>query len=170
MKSLAARSVRGVLAAILVPAALVCAAVLISAGPAAASTAQPAAVALWHPIPRWHAYLWAIERDGGCPYVWGGNGPCPAGFDCSGLVVDAYAHVGIWLPRTTWEMLGYWRVRQIPWSDARAGDLVFENGGGHVLLYSGHAGWGFGAHSQGHPSGWERLWDVLGVFHVTGAG
>lgn len=164
------RAVRRALAAALLIGAIVFAAALTSAGPAAASTAQPAAAARWHPIPRWHAYLWALEHADGCPYSWGGNGPCWLGYDCSGLVVAAYGHVGIWLPRTTWEMLGYWRVREIPWSQARAGDLVFEYNGGHVLLYSGHSGWGFGAHTQGTRSGWERLYNVLGVFHVTGAG
>ena len=38
----------------------------------------------------------------GLPYLWGGDGPArgDAGFDCSGLVVAAYASAGIQLPRT----------------------------------------------------------------------
>lgn len=125
----------------------------------------------WHPIPRWHAYLWAIFHDKGCWYVWGGNGPCWAGFDCSGLVVDAYAHVGIHLPRTTWEMLNDWaQIRPIPLSQARAGDLIFMYGGAHVELYTGHWGRTFGAHTGGTVSGFTDWSNVLGAYHVVGAG
>src|SRR6266571_3288441 len=48
------------------------------------------------------AYQWAL-RQKGHPYVYGGTGP---GFDCSGLVMMAYRHAGIRLPRTTYGMLG----------------------------------------------------------------
>src|SRR5215472_9746077 len=51
---------------------------------------------------RLRAYVWAA-RQKGHPYVWGGTGP---GFDCSGLVMEAYLHAGILLPRTTTGMLG----------------------------------------------------------------
>ena len=53
---------------------------------------------------RQDAMAWALRRIG-CPYTYGGTGPCHRGFDCSGLVVSAYAHVGMRLPRTTYEML-----------------------------------------------------------------
>lgn len=121
-------------------------------------------------IPRWQAYLYAIFHERGCWYVWGGNGPCWAGYDCSGLVVAAYAHVGIYLPRTTWEMLSYWRVHFIPWNQAKAGDLVFMYGGAHVELYTGHWGRTFGAHSQGTVSSFTWWSNVYGIAQVTGAG
>src|SRR5258708_22759406 len=47
-------------------------------------------------------YTTLFRSQKGHPYVWGGTGP---GFDCSGLVMEAYRHVGIWLPRSTTEML-----------------------------------------------------------------
>ena len=35
----------------------------------------------------------AYERKQlGCPYVYGADGPCSKGFDCSSLVQQAYAH------------------------------------------------------------------------------
>src|SRR5262249_58388986 len=80
-------------------------------------------------------------RQRGKPYLWGGTGP--VGFDCSGLVYAAYLSRGIRLPRTTYEMLGSWRLIPIRQSQAKRGDLAFF-GPGHVELY----GWGnrtFGA-------------------------
>ena len=44
----------------------------------------------------------------GNPYVWGGTS-LTEGADCSGFVQSVYAHFGINLPRTTWDMetVGY---------------------------------------------------------------
>src|SRR5258706_239566 len=68
--------------------------------------------------PRLRAYRWAA-RQKGHPYVWGGTGP---GFDCSGLVMEAYLHVGIRLPRTTTEMLGSRKLIRV--RHPRMGDLA----------------------------------------------
>ena len=70
------------------------------------------------------------RRQLGTPYRWGGTSP--GGFDCSGLVYAAYRSIGRRLPRTTWGQL---RIgKRVAWPSLRAGDLVFTNGGGHVLL------------------------------------
>jgi cell wall-associated NlpC family hydrolase len=94
------------------------------------------------PMPlRLRAYYWALTQKGH-PYVWGGIGP---GYDCSGLVMMAYKHVGVDLPRTTWEMLSsplLVRVR-IP----KIGDLAFY-GTGHVELFR-KWGYTYGAHDFG---------------------
>ncbi len=70
----------------------------------------------------------------GVPYVWGGASP--SGFDCSGLVVYAFAQAGRpGLPHYTgalWNM-GY----AVGYSSLQAGDLVFFYGGGHVGIYIG---------------------------------
>ncbi len=70
----------------------------------------------------------------GVPYVWGGASP--SGFDCSGLVVYAFAQAGRpGLPHYTgalWNM-GY----AVAYSSLQAGDLVFFYGGGHVGIYIG---------------------------------
>ena len=39
----------------------------------------------------------------GCPYVYGSTGPCADGFDCSGLVMSAWASAGVTIPRDTYE-------------------------------------------------------------------
>jgi len=74
------------------------------------------------------------ETKLGCPYVWGAAGPRT--YDCSGLVVDAYAHTGVRLPRMTYDMI---RVgTPVDRADVRAGDLVFSSFSGrgpeHVQL------------------------------------
>ncbi len=62
----------------------------------------------------------AITREGD-PYVWGAAGP--GEFDCSGLVVWAYAQEGIALPHYTGDL---WNSgMHVPRSDLEPGDLVF---------------------------------------------
>lgn len=83
----------------------------------------------------------------GTPYVWGGgdaNGPTTgvdggtvAGFDCSGLVLYAFAAAGVALPHYTGYQ--YQRGTQVPASEAQRGDLLFWGPGGnqHVAIYLG---------------------------------
>jgi cell wall-associated NlpC family hydrolase len=80
---------------------------------------------------RQEAMSWAMKQIG-CPYVYGGTGPCNQGYDCSGLVVSAYNSVHIRLPRTTEEMLASNAIK--PTTDHDPGNLVFF-GSGHVTLY-----------------------------------
>jgi peptidoglycan DL-endopeptidase CwlO len=71
----------------------------------------------------------------GSPYVWGAAGPTT--FDCSGLVVWAYAQVGINLPHYSGaQMLATTRISA---SQLQPGDLVFYGPGGseHVAIYIG---------------------------------
>lgn len=76
----------------------------------------------------------------GCPYVYGGTGPCQAGYDCSGLVQAAWAAAGVSIPRTSEKQ---WA--QLPHvTDPQPGDLMFYTGSpidpppGHVTLYLGN--------------------------------
>ncbi len=89
----------------------------------------------------------------GKPYAWGGTGPY--GFDCSGLVYAAYRAAGIMLPRTTYEMLGSWRLARIPKSEAQRGDLAFF-GTGHVEIYD-WGPWTLGAEQAGTVVGLHRM-------------
>ncbi|MGH3653495.1 C40 family peptidase [Glutamicibacter sp.] len=69
----------------------------------------------------------------GVPYVWGGNGP--SGWDCSGFVKYVYAQHGINIARGTSAILGSGQF--VRTSNPKPGDLVFQNGGGHVGIYLG---------------------------------
>jgi cell wall-associated NlpC family hydrolase len=74
----------------------------------------------------------------GKPYVWGGAGPNY--FDCSGLVMYAWARAGVGLPH--YSVSQYEDTERISESQLRPGDLVFYDTGsgaqpGHVTIYIG---------------------------------
>gem|GEM_PF-1936495 len=94
---------------------------------------------------RLRAYAWALSQAG-APYAWGGTGP---DYDCSGLVMMAYRHAGIRLPRTTTEMLASPLLVRV-WHP-KIGDLAFY-GSGHVELFR-KWGYTFGAHDYGSTVG-----------------
>jgi cell wall-associated NlpC family hydrolase len=121
--------------------------------PASASTTPRRLVAL-----RW------AEHQAGKWYCFGGSGP--SCFDCSGLVMRAYAHAGIGLPRTTYGMLGSWHLRRVAASQRKRGDLAFY-GSGHVELVTRRGT--FGAASAGTRVGWHRTsawWHPTMYFRV----
>jgi cell wall-associated NlpC family hydrolase len=75
----------------------------------------------------------AISREGS-PYVWGAAGP--GAFDCSGLVVWAYAQVGIALPHYTGWLWNF--GVHVARNDLEPGDLVFFFSDiSHVGMYIG---------------------------------
>lgn len=76
----------------------------------------------------------------GKPYEWGGTGP--AAFDCSGLVMQAYAAAGISIPRTSQEQ---W-ARGPRVTRPRPGDLVFFPGSDGTWAAPGHVGLVIGRH------------------------
>jgi len=71
----------------------------------------------------------------GCPYVYGGTGPCSSGYDCSGLVQAAWAAAGVSIPRDTYEQWA--ALPHIAMSSLQPGDLLYYNGIGHVAIYVG---------------------------------
>jgi cell wall-associated NlpC family hydrolase len=71
----------------------------------------------------------------GCPYVYGGTGPCGSGYDCSGLVQAAWAAAGVSIPRDTYEQWA--ALPHIAMSSLQPGDLLYYNGIGHVAIYVG---------------------------------
>jgi len=71
----------------------------------------------------------------GCPYVWGGTGPCADGFDCSGLVQAAWAAAGVDIPRDTYEQWA--ALPHIATSAIAPGDLLYYAGESHVAMYVG---------------------------------
>jgi peptidoglycan DL-endopeptidase CwlO len=70
----------------------------------------------------------------GCPYVFGGTGPCNDGFDCSGLTQAAWAFAGVSIPRTSYEQAD---LPEVPEADLEPGDILEFLGEGHVGLYVG---------------------------------
>ena len=70
----------------------------------------------------------------GTPYLWGGTGPR---YDCSGLMMKAYASVGISIPRTSKQQSVYGKA--VSKSNLQVGDLVFFGSPvHHVGMYIGN--------------------------------
>jgi cell wall-associated NlpC family hydrolase len=76
-----------------------------------------------------------VFRQLGCTYSYGSTGPCGSGFDCSGLVMSAWAAAGITIPRDTFEQWA--ALPHISTSDLQPGDLLYYDGIGHVAMYVG---------------------------------
>jgi cell wall-associated NlpC family hydrolase len=76
-----------------------------------------------------------VFKQLGCPYSYGSTGPCSVGFDCSGLVMKAWAAAGITIPRDTYSQWA--ALPHISESQLQPGDLLFYNGIGHVAMYVG---------------------------------
>ncbi|MFI6596950.1 NlpC/P60 family protein [Nonomuraea sp. NPDC050536] len=72
----------------------------------------------------------------GKPYVFGGTGP--GGWDCSGLMQAAWRAAGVSLPRTTWEQWAWGSSRKVSMDALEPGDLIFNSGLGHVVMYAGN--------------------------------
>ena len=99
------------------------------------------------------ALNWAERYATGCSYYYGGSG-CSPGYDDSGLVMEAFGNgAGIWLPHSTYAMLGDPRLHRIPLSRAVPGDLMFY-GSGHVEINTPWHHQTFGAHDWGRRVGW----------------
>ncbi len=110
------------------------------------------------------AWFWKVgERLQRYPYLWGGNGP--GGFDCSGLVVYIYRHLGVSLPRTSRQ-----QYRALPEVKDRVkvGDLLFFSASrkevDHVAIYIGR---GYMLHASGK---WGQVviepWNALASSYV----
>jgi cell wall-associated NlpC family hydrolase len=132
------------------------------AGPAHASTSD-GGLRL-----RVSAYRYAVAQAGKW-YCWGGVGP--SCYDCSGLVYEAYRHVGIPVPRTTYEMLDSPLLVRISRSQAKRGDLAFF-GPGHVEMVD-TPNISFGADTYGTKIGWTvstAYWHPTAYYRIRGAG
>jgi cell wall-associated NlpC family hydrolase len=70
----------------------------------------------------------------GCPYVYGGTGPCASGYDCSGLTMSAWASAGVSIPRTSY---GQATLPHVSTSALQPGDILEFAGDSHVGIYVG---------------------------------
>jgi len=131
------------------------AAVAVAAAPAAQASVSRTAIADGYGGSRAGnaALNWAERHTAGCWYSYGGSS-CSPGYDCSGLVMEAFGHgAGIWLPHSTYAMLADPHLHRIPLSQAQRGDLMFY-GSGHVEIDTAWYHQTFGAHDWGEPVGW----------------
>lgn len=95
-------------------------------------------------------------------YLWGGTvGP---NYDCSGLMQTAFAAVGIWLPRDSYQQEAF--TQPVPLEALQPGDLVFfgtPERTNHVGLYLGD---GLYIHSSGR----DRGRNGIGIDQLSAAG
>lgn len=98
-------------------------------------------------IPQVIAYTEAARQKENY-YLWGGTiGP---NYDCSGLIQAAFASVGIWLPRDSYQQAEF--TKKITVSELQRGDLIFFGTSkvDHVALYLGN---NYYIHSSGKAMG-----------------
>jgi cell wall-associated NlpC family hydrolase len=95
----------------------------------------------------------------GDPYVYGGTGP--NGWDCSGLVMKAFAAAGISLPRVVGPQMS--ASRHVSMDSLQPGDLVAYGDMSHIGIYLGH---GKVIHAP-HPG---RSVEITGLAHFSVAG
>ena len=107
----------------------------------------------------------------GKPYEWGGTGPYA--FDCSGLAMEAYAHTGVGIARTSQDQ---WATEPHV-SSPQPGDLAFFAGSDGTMTSPGHVGIVIGggqmieAYGTGYPirvASYQRP-DLVGFSQPWGA-
>lgn len=131
------------------------------------ASASAANASTWTPLQRESAALNWAETQTGCWYAWSGTN-CGQGYDCSGLVYEAFLHEGVNIGRDTYGMLHNWHVRWIPASWARRGDLAFY-GSGHVEILTMWYHTTFGSQQPGTRVGWHRWggwWQPTAFYRV----
>lgn len=133
------------------------------------AAAVPATLDAYAASPGDAALNWAEEHAAGIWYAWGGTGPW--GYDCSGLVYESVGRAaGIWLPRTTYGMLGSGHLVPVPVAQAQRGDLMFF-GSGHVEIKTAWWHGTFGAQQSGTRVGWHvwnGWWQPTMAFRIIG--
>lgn len=121
--------------------------------------------------PRRYTAMHFALAQAGKPYRYGATGP--SSFDCSGLVLKAYAKAGISLPRTANDMYHSSKLSHISAGSARWGDLIFWVYGGHashVEFATTKRGVSFGAHHSGTRISYRGLYGHPVYAHVKAAG
>ena len=97
------------------------------------SASTPSADTVFAPPSSYSGAVGVAMAQLGKPYVWASAGP--DSFDCSGLVVYAFAAVGKSLPHSTYAL--YNLGVPVSRDQLQSGDLVFFDGLGHMGIYIG---------------------------------
>lgn len=99
-------------------------------------TARIKAIMMWQE--RANEAIHFASQQRGKPYIWGGTGP--RGYDCSGLVWQAWRRAGVQLPRTARAQYSRLKAtgKEVDQADLRPGDLVFFHRLRHVGMYLGN--------------------------------
>ncbi len=95
-------------------------------------------------------------------YLWGGT--LPPHYDCSGLMQAAFASVGVWLPRDSYQQHSF--TQPIAVTDLQPGDLLFFSSGkrvNHVALFLGEG-------KYIHSSGKDRGRNGIGIDQLSTTG
>ena len=100
---------------------------------AAPAPSEPSVSATPAPAARYGGAVGVAMQFLGVPYRWGGADP--SGFDCSGLIMYAYAKIGVSLPHNA--AMQYGLGTAVSKDELQPGDLVFFNGLGHNGMYIG---------------------------------
>lgn len=140
--------------------ALIAASVVVSGNSAEAATTPK----------RYTAMHFALAQMGKW-YRYGGTGP--SSYDCSGLVIKAYQHAGISLPRTADQQYHSSKIQHISAGVAHWGDLIFWTSGGHayhVEFMTSKRHLSFGAHHSGTRISYRGFSGTVHYAHVRGAG
>lgn len=95
------------------------------------------------------AVLQAAYAQRGKPYVYGAAGP--GAFDCSGLVMWAFAHAGVSLPHSAAAQYGY--GTHVSRAQLQPGDIVFYDEGGTIGHDGIYVGGGMMIDAN-HTGGW----------------
>ena len=95
----------------------------------------------------------------GKPYIWGGTGP--GGYDCSGLVMMAYASAGVSVPHTSQDQ---WATEPHV-STPEPGDAVFFAGPDGTPTAPGHEGLVIGPNTmiEAYATGYPIRYSTFGL-------
>jgi len=101
--------------------------------PSNTTTPSPTSVTTVAPPSHFGGVVGVAMAQLGKPYVNGTAGPDT--FDCSGLVVYAYAALGVSLPHSSYSLMDVGVY--VSQDQLQPGDILIFDGGGHVGLYIG---------------------------------
>lgn len=117
-----------------------------------AQAAIPATLVVAWTTPKRHIAMRFNYAQRGEWYRYGATGPST--WDCSGLVQAAYRKAGIYLPRTTYDIIKSSKLSRT--YSPRWGDIVFTSTG-HMEMYV-KPGWMHGAHKSGTRIGYKAIY------------